>query len=86
MNKLNNQKVYLAGAMDRVPDRGVAWRDSITPFLESLNVVVFNPLKKPLEIGLETDDAHALKTKFKAPPPPPYTSNCRANWRTFSPP
>ena len=32
--------------MDRVPDRGVAWRDSITPFLESLNVVVFNPLKK----------------------------------------
>ncbi len=66
MNKLNNQKVYLAGAMDRVPDRGVAWRDSITPFLESLNVVVFNPLKKPLEIGLETDDAHAIKTRYKA--------------------
>jgi len=66
MNKLNRQKVYLAGAVDRVPDRGVAWRDNITPFLESLNIEVFNPLKKPLEIGAETENAHFQKIKYKS--------------------
>ena len=35
MNRLKNQRVYLAGAMDRVADRGTGWRDSITPFLEN---------------------------------------------------
>ena len=30
--RLNNQRVYLAGAMDRVLDRGNGWRDDITPF------------------------------------------------------
>ena len=33
MNRLKNQRVYLAGAMDRVSDRGTGWRDNITPFL-----------------------------------------------------
>ena len=49
--RLQNQRVYLAGAMDRVKDRGVAWRDSITPFLEELGCVVFNPISKPTEIN-----------------------------------
>ena len=48
MNRLNNQRVYLAGAMDRVADRGTGWRDNITPFLQDLGVVVFNPIKKRL--------------------------------------
>jgi orotidine-5'-phosphate decarboxylase len=37
MNRLKNQRAYLAGAMDRVPDRGATWRDSITPFLDFKN-------------------------------------------------
>lgn len=65
MNRLNNQRVYLAGAMDRVADRGVGWRESITPFLESLNIVVFNPISKPTDIGLEDSDTHQVKTKLK---------------------
>ena len=65
MNRLKNQRVYLAGAMDRVPDRGATWRDSITPFLEELGVVVFNPIRKPTEIGLEDHDTHMVKTKLK---------------------
>lgn len=65
MNRLKNQRVYLAGAMDRVADRGVGWRDSITPFLESLGVVVFNPISKPTDIGLEDSDTHHIKTKLK---------------------
>lgn len=66
MNRLNNQRVYLAGAMDRVPDRGVGWRDLITPFLTDLGIAVFNPLKKPTTVGLEDDKTHALKQKLKS--------------------
>jgi nucleoside 2-deoxyribosyltransferase len=65
MNRLNKQRVYLAGAVDRVEDRGMGWRQSITPFLESLGVIVFNPILKPTEIGLEDDDTHNIKTKLK---------------------
>jgi nucleoside 2-deoxyribosyltransferase len=65
MNRLKNQRVYLAGAMDRVPDRGTAWRDNITPFLQGLEVVVFNPITKPTNVGLEDADTHALKVKLK---------------------
>lgn len=66
MNRLKNQRVYLAGAMDRVADRGSTWRDNITPFLENLGVVVFNPIKKPTDIGTEDADSHVTKTKLKA--------------------
>lgn len=64
-NRLKNQRVYLAGAMDRVSDRGNGWRDSITPFLESLGVVVFNPIKKPIMIGQEDEATHKYKIKLK---------------------
>jgi nucleoside 2-deoxyribosyltransferase len=65
MNRLKNQRVYLAGAMDRVADRGVGWRESVTPFLTELGVVVFNPISKPTDIGLEDHDTHQIKTKLK---------------------
>jgi hypothetical protein len=64
-NRLKNQRVYLAGAMDRVPDRGNGWRDNITPFLESLGVIVFNPIKKPSSVGMEDFSTHLFKTKLK---------------------
>ncbi len=65
MNRLKNQRVYLAGAMDRVVDRGATWRDNITPFLQNLGVVVFNPITKPTDIGMEDNDSHTIKTKLK---------------------
>lgn len=65
MNRVRNQRCYLAGAMDRVKDRGKGWRQEITPFLESLGIVVFNPITKPTEIGLEDHDTHLVKTKLK---------------------
>lgn len=65
MNRLKNQRVYLAGAMDRVADRGNGWRDNITPFLQDLGVVVFNPIKKPTKIGKEDVETHRYKTKLK---------------------
>ena len=65
MNRLNKQRVYLAGAMDRVSDRGASWRDSITPFLEKMGIEVFNPISKPTNIGLEDQETHNIKTKLK---------------------
>jgi nucleoside 2-deoxyribosyltransferase len=64
-NRLNNQRVYLAGAMDRVKDRGNGWRDNITPFLENLGITVFNPIKKPTSIGLEDETTHSYKLELK---------------------
>ena len=52
MNRLKRQRVYLAGAMDRVPDRGATWRENITPFLKDLGLVVFNPIKKQKNLFL----------------------------------
>jgi hypothetical protein len=66
MNRLRNQRVYLAGAMDRVADRGHGWRNNITPFLESLGVVVFNPIKKPSSVGMEDDETQLFKRKLKS--------------------
>jgi nucleoside 2-deoxyribosyltransferase len=65
-NRLKNQRVYLAGAMDRVADRGNGWRDNITPFLDSLGVIVFNPIKKPTTIGMEDFATHQFKLKLKS--------------------
>jgi hypothetical protein len=65
MNRLKNQRVYLAGAMDRVADRGATWRDNITPFLEQMGIIVFNPITKPTTTGMEDHDSHLVKTKLK---------------------
>jgi hypothetical protein len=65
MNRLKNQRVYLAGAMDRVLDRGNGWRDNITPFLNGLEIIVFNPIKKPTKVGKEDSETHRYKTKLK---------------------
>ena len=62
MNRLCGTRTYLAGAMDRVKDGGIGWRNDITPFLEDMGVVVLDPCKK------EWDSPSAIiccsKTKF----------------------
>lgn len=65
MKRLNKQRCYLAGAIDRVPDRGNGWRDFITPFLESLGVEVFNPLKKPTNLAIEDQSVAKHKKQLK---------------------
>lgn len=39
-----NEMTYLAGAMDMVPDSGLAWRATITPKLERMGIVVQDPI------------------------------------------
>lgn len=65
-NKLHNQRCYLAGAMDRVPDRGGGWRNYITPILKEFGVQVLNPLHKPTDVGIEDDTVAFTKQKLKS--------------------
>ena len=48
MGKLYGSTCYLIGAMDRVPDGGIEWREWITPKLHKLGTMVFNPCNKPV--------------------------------------
>jgi nucleoside 2-deoxyribosyltransferase len=58
--RLKGSTVYIIGSMDYDRETGRAWREELTPFLESLGVIVYNPYKKPLQDddGLEDDDNH----------------------------
>ena len=47
-HRLWGMRCYLSGAMDNSDDNGKGWRKRITPFLESLGVVVLNPCEKPM--------------------------------------
>ena len=53
--KLTGMRTYLAGAMDRVADGGVGWRNRISPILKSMGITVLNPCDKPVEVGLEDE-------------------------------
>lgn len=45
MNRLKSMTAYLSGPIDDAEDRGIKWREDITPFLQNMNVRVLNPLK-----------------------------------------
>ena len=51
--RLTGMRTYLAGAMDRVADGGVGWRNRISPMLKSMGVTVLNPCDKPVEVGID---------------------------------
>jgi hypothetical protein len=55
INRLKDTKTYLVGAMDRVPDGGVSWRNKITPTLKKLDIKILNPCTKPVQNSLEDD-------------------------------
>jgi hypothetical protein len=66
INRLAGMRCYLCGAMDRVPDGGVQWRDDIIPFLQfKLGVVSFNPCDKPINIGLEDAENRNMRIRAK---------------------
>lgn len=65
MNRLYNQRVYLAGPMDRCPNRGSQWRDYVSPILKDMGIVVLNPLHKATNVGLEDANTHRIKMELK---------------------
>ena len=60
INNLKNTRTYLVGAMDRVDDGGIGWRQTITPILRQMNVVVLDPCNKPMN-GIKEDANTRLK-------------------------
>jgi hypothetical protein len=54
INNLKNTRTYLVGAMDRVSDGGIGWRQTITPILKNMNVMVLDPCHKPIN-GVKED-------------------------------
>lgn len=48
-------RVYLAGAMERAPDRGRAWRERLQPVLEELGHACFNPCEEELLVASEEE-------------------------------
>lgn len=60
INNLKNTRTYLVGAMDRVKDGGIGWRQKITPILKSMNVTVLDPCNKPIN-GVKEDNNTRLK-------------------------
>lgn len=77
VNNLNGMRTYLVGAMDRVPDGGIGWRQRITGILQKMGIVVIDPCKKPIsgvvedtetrhwiEYYKETEQYDKIKEKF----------------------
>ena len=64
-NRLKGSRVYLCGAMDRVPDGGVQWRESITPWLHELGINVIDPCNKPIDIAVEDIEHRELRREWK---------------------
>ena len=65
MNRLKGMTAYLCGAMDRVKDGGVKWRQYMTPKLQELGVGVLDPCDKPSDYGTEDHDTRDQITKLK---------------------
>ena len=64
-NNLKNMRTYLVGAMDRVIDGGVGWRNAITPMLSEMGVTVLNPCEKPIESAKEGPDTRTIIDYYK---------------------
>jgi len=48
-------RAYLAGAMERAPDRGRAWRERLLPVLAELGHGCFNPCEEELLVASEEE-------------------------------
>lgn len=56
-------RAYLAGAMERAPDRGRAWRERLLPVLKELDHVWFNPCEEELVVSTEEERARFREWK-----------------------
>jgi len=61
INNLKESRVYLVGAMDRVKDGGVSWRQRITPYLSTMGIKVLDPCKKMVKNFSEEDARHWIE-------------------------
>jgi hypothetical protein len=57
INNLKGMRTYLIGAMDRVKDGGIQWRQRITPHLKQMNIKVLDPCDQPIHSTKEDEEA-----------------------------
>jgi len=65
MNRLALNRGYLCGAMDRVTDGGVGWRQDLIQSLKDLKILWLDPTRKPIDIGVEDLENRGLRHKAK---------------------
>lgn len=65
MNRLFLARGYLCGAMDRVLDGGVEWRQRLKEDLADLNVCWLDPTDKPIDIGIEDLESREMRKHAK---------------------
>ena len=70
MNRLNKSLCYLCGAMDRVEDGGIGWREYISTKLRDMSIGVLNPCDKP---------THYAKIREKSTPKRPKINQSLSN-------
>lgn len=56
VNNLSGMRTYLVGAMDRVPDGGIGWRQRISGILTKMGIVVIDPCQKPIDGVVENEE------------------------------
>lgn len=66
MNRLAFNRGYLCGAMDRVADGGVAWRQELQASLADLEIFWLDPTRKPIDIGVEDAENRTERRAAKA--------------------
>ena len=66
MNRLALNRGYLCGAMDRVLDGGVGWRQDLKNSLKELKILWLDPTRKPIDIGIEDLENRVLRQQGKA--------------------
>jgi hypothetical protein len=65
INRLALNRGYLCGAMDRVTDGGIGWRQDLIESLKDLGILGLDPTRKPIDIGVEDLENRALRQKAK---------------------
>lgn len=63
MGVLKGARFYIAGPMDRAKDAGDGWRDKITPILQGMGILVLDPRKKPIDMGLEDVERRVIRNQ-----------------------
>jgi hypothetical protein len=65
INNLKGMRTYLIGAMDRVKDGGIQWRQRITPHLKQMNIKVLDPCDQPIHSTKQEEESRQWIDHYK---------------------
>ena len=68
MNRLADNRCYLAGAMEKDATNGIEWRQAIQVALADLHIRWLDPTNKPTAIGRETLETKQELVQARARP------------------